>query len=522
MYLHFRKLADELKKICNTREFNVSPQTIIRDIALFPAPQRGVKSSANNETAYVIDYYQLQYIDQVKDMPPLICSVKSGEEIDESYFTYLRAIVALNVGVTDLLVCIARVISDCGVKTSRIAEAASAFLACKTPDELIRVGFQFLANPIVVTDANQTIILNSPESCTSNSHYAVVLSQKTLPIGHPIPNHFDAQPSDGGSVQLIAPEGEMPAVIVKEITQGDRFLGALHIFQINRSFLDDDMYIASFLGDMMAIAFPRAVDKIKKSQKEEYTTFFRDLLSGKLSGIENITNRIKDSGIRLPPWLTVLNLMRRGPTNIKYFPIASYAADLASSIPECYSFFYNKSALIIVGSNDPKLDCSDIFEHAKDWMDKGNIVVGISNSFSHVEKLRRYFAQSAKALELGVMLNKPGSVFYYRNLAIYHIIEQSIGSYGYEMPVAPELIPLIEHCRKEGPQLLETLEAYLNAGCSVKKTADITFTHINTVRYRLDRIKDLIPMDLSDGETITRLKLSLKALEYYQIKHNIK
>ena len=50
------------------------------------------------------------------------------------------------------------------------------------------------------------------------------------------------------------------------------------------------------------------------------------------------------------------------------------------------------------------------------------------------------------------------------------------------------LNPLKLYDQEHGSSLLRTLEAYLDSNCSTKLTAQILFTHYNTVTYRVEKI----------------------------------
>lgn len=59
-------------------------------------------------------------------------------------------------------------------------------------------------------------------------------------------------------------------------------------------------------------------------------------------------------------------------------------------------------------------------------------------------------------------------------------------------------------------KLLSTLEAYLNSGGQLSTTAALCGTHVNTVRYRLTRVEDLLKIRLEDSEVRFNLQLALR------------
>ena len=59
---------------------------------------------------------------------------------------------------------------------------------------------------------------------------------------------------------------------------------------------------------------------------------------------------------------------------------------------------------------------------------------------------------------------------------------------------------------------MKTIEAYLDNDGNVTPTAEQLFTHRHTVRYRLERVKELCGHDLTSTQGREKLGLGLKAM----------
>jgi len=71
------------------------------------------------------------------------------------------------------------------------------------------------------------------------------------------------------------------------------------------------------------------------------------------------------------------------------------------------------------------------------------------------------------------------------------------------------LMPLEREDGERGNNLTGTLRAYYSCGARVDKTADALFLHRNSVRYRLDRIRSLIGLDIDQPHVIAALTVAL-------------
>jgi sugar diacid utilization regulator len=78
----------------------------------------------------------------------------------------------------------------------------------------------------------------------------------------------------------------------------------------------------------------------------------------------------------------------------------------------------------------------------------------------------------------------------------------------YEETVAP----LVAYDEQYETDLVQTLETFLDADGNVAGTAQRLFTHRHTIRYRLERVRDLTGLDVASTDGRERLGLGLKAM----------
>jgi DNA-binding PucR family transcriptional regulator len=72
--------------------------------------------------------------------------------------------------------------------------------------------------------------------------------------------------------------------------------------------------------------------------------------------------------------------------------------------------------------------------------------------------------------------------------------------------------PLVAYDGQYDTELVKTLEAFLEADGNVAGTAQRLFTHRHTIRYRLERVRDLSGLDVSSSDGREKLSLGLKAM----------
>jgi sugar diacid utilization regulator len=72
--------------------------------------------------------------------------------------------------------------------------------------------------------------------------------------------------------------------------------------------------------------------------------------------------------------------------------------------------------------------------------------------------------------------------------------------------------PLVSYDEQYETDLVQTLETFLDADANVAGTASRLFTHRHTIRYRLERVRDLTGLDVSSTDGREKLGLGLKAM----------
>jgi DNA-binding PucR family transcriptional regulator len=80
------------------------------------------------------------------------------------------------------------------------------------------------------------------------------------------------------------------------------------------------------------------------------------------------------------------------------------------------------------------------------------------------------------------------------------------------------IAPLVAYDEQYETELVRTLESFLDADGNVAKTAQRLFTHRHTIRYRLDRAKELTGLDVASTDGRERLSLGLKAMRVLGIQ----
>lgn len=104
---------------------------------------------------------------------------------------------------------------------------------------------------------------------------------------------------------------------------------------------------------------------------------------------------------------------------------------------------------------------------------------------------------------------KHGLVIAYAELGVLPLLLQSRSQAELVTFMHNTLDPLLAYDEQKDSDLTLTLRAYLASSGHLQRTASDCHIHINTLKYRVQRIEEILGLDLSNGETRFNLQLAL-------------
>jgi len=147
---------------------------------------------------------------------------------------------------------------------------------------------------------------------------------------------------------------------------------------------------------------------------------------------------------------------------------------------------------------------------AADRLAPATVSVGVGAYCSDLGGLGRSFQTAHGAIEIGRRLWGPGSVHCWDELGSYQLLLALKGSQEASSFLRRNLAPLLETPRSE--ELLTTLETVLACGGNFKQAAAQLHLHRNTVRYRMEQIRQLLGFDPLTRPFEMHLALALRKL----------
>lgn len=136
--------------------------------------------------------------------------------------------------------------------------------------------------------------------------------------------------------------------------------------------------------------------------------------------------------------------------------------------------------------------------------------IGVSRVCESYQYLSVAYKEAREALKIGCTLDANGGVFFYTDLGAYQILLPLQGSAQLADYYQAMLGPLNKVDAATRQDYIKTLETYFRTNANIYKTAQNLYLHRNTVKYRLERIEEILNIDLDEPEARFNVQLALK------------
>lgn len=152
-----------------------------------------------------------------------------------------------------------------------------------------------------------------------------------------------------------------------------------------------------------------------------------------------------------------------------------------------------------------------LVKHFEDLFPGKTITIGIGKIKQDIVDIYSSYKEAKDVIQLGLHKKSEGSSEIYDyaemepEILLQQLPELTLTSY-----LTSTLDPLIRYDQENDTNLLRTLEVFLMYRGKIEDTARSLFLHRNTVKFRINRVEEILNIDLRDGEEWFRLQLGLK------------
>ncbi len=290
-------------------------------------------------------------------------------------------------------------------------------------------------------------------------------------------------------------------------------------------------------------------DVIDYADKMNFPILIFDKSSGPIENIvTQIANRIKESESLEAQEIKLQTLAER---NVCASMVRSMAMELNSLFEEnCFSIFcrpktylsdthlqyqigyakrfldkyssvfhYKDGILFIITASEFKAKREALISQilCRCGIKKDEFHIAVSSFHDQLSELDLCICESMYAMQFGEISGRDYSAF--EDLGIYQVIFPHLKDIWYYKFYQKTILPVLEYDAKYNSSLLPTAEEYIRQNGNIKVTAEKLILHENTIRYRLNKIKEIWNIDQQNGGFYEQLSVAMKLYPIYNKKN---
>lgn len=278
--------------------------------------------------------------------------------------------------------------------------------------------------------------------------------------------------------------------------------GNFFIIESYRRLNQCDVEIAEHLGNLVAATISEQKNFLASSSLY-HEHFMIDILEKTLQDEISIRNQLRPLGWKIEGNYRLLAVQMTGDEEALKRNLIVLLCDGWNAQAFLYKDF------IIVIYHEPSRKYPAMLEHINRFLQLMNRYGAISELFFSFTNIGYYFQQTAYTLQIAKRGSSKNRLFLYEN----HYLQHLLSLLGDQLPIYEPAAKLHRYDEANGSEYCHTLYTYLLHNQNAVKTAQIMFLHRNTLKYRMEKIREIIMVPLEDPLICQRLLLSLYALE---------
>lgn len=382
---------------------------------------------------------------------------------------------------------------------------------------ILDVGYSVLGNPLFLADNSYKYLAVSSGAQADNP-----LMEKENALGHIEKegiefirrNKLDDQVRKSNRpVYIQNPIHNNKGMMIGMVKIHDIEVAHIMMYEQNHLFADNDYELMQRLCRIISIEMQKT-DFYKKNKGTMYAYFIGDLLDNNSGNIEQSRERLATLGYKLQNDLFILSISNKYNATSESRQ-EMIIADLQNRIPNSLYVIYQNNIIFLINGCHAEDNHRFNNPSVEEYLKANGLIAGLSNCFSNIQEIRKYYEQSLKAAQLGQKMDNEPGLYRYEAMTIFHLMEISESKdYNLLDFCHPALLTLRAYDEEKKTDFFNTLYQYLNFSQNTQQTADYLHIHKNTLLYRIEKIKKITGNPLNHGDELIKLHFSFKILEY--------
>lgn len=290
----------------------------------------------------------------------------------------------------------------------------------------------------------------------------------------------------------------------------DIYVGRICVCELGDTIKKQDYELLEFFADIIISAFKQGNILVRHSLQRLNQYFYEIINGSSISDIQLKRVLKEHEWDIMDPFLCATVYFQNPDYTMNIFEYLTRRF-INTFLTACV--FQNKGQLVIILNlriydNDTEV----FFRELKELLREGLLNAGVSTIGYDFSNVFCYYKQANIAYQMGLALPDKQLLYYFEDYSKQYIFKQATQELLPEMLCVPQLLSLIKYDQKNKTEYKKTLECYLKNERNIKETSCELQIHRSTMNYRIERLHELLQLDLDNANVRLNLLLSFELL----------
>lgn len=308
--------------------------------------------------------------------------------------------------------------------------------------------------------------------------------------------------------------------IIKRIKAGNNSFGYLMVAECNDQ--DENIIVALNQASLLLASEFHKNRAILEKEKNYLNSFIREILENNIESKTEAINKAKSFGWELEFPQVIINLKlfdedeKNKRENYERLVEEKTLENIVSkkikiNIKKIKSVYLDDSLIVFINVGSFKYNKDLLIDISKivlnDLKAIGEIGIGISKRIETIDGLPVAYGESRNSIEIGKILNKKSFFIHYEDFKVINLIREIKDINLLKEYVNEKIGKVIEYDNNHDLSLMNTLKGVIKTNFNLQKTSKNMYIHYNTLRYRMEKLKEL-GINIDDGFEIGEIVLA--------------
>lgn len=305
-------------------------------------------------------------------------------------------------------------------------------------------------------------------------------------------------------------------IYAQAIMHKDEQLAELLVPEVNREFTNEDLYLLHQTNYMVGLELISETIRTK-TELRYVEQVIRDWIMGKLESGSNLRMRGEICGIRIDETrryrVLILKLCVENEQKMRYF-LNRFQKSLRNC-PDIYMTLLEDTLAVVVPEDCLHAYIDRLLTEGDYILGKQKLAICVGGESDKSFDLLCSYKQAVQIYKICEKRGTGKNVIYYDDIGVYSLLYQIPVDKTMDHFMDRYVTPLIRYDKEHESNLYDTLKTYVTHKGNKKLTAEKLFTHYNTISYRMERIQQILAMDVEDSKIQFEIQLAIMLHDMY-------